>query len=91
MQRARVIGQAVATTKHPSMPGHKLLVVQPLGVDDRPDEYPILAVDTFGAGVGSTVILTSDGKFAREVTGNNKTPVRYTTVGLEDPKVTRTR
>ncbi len=84
MQRAKVIGQAVSTAKHPSMPGHKLLLVQPLGVDDRPDEFPILVVDTFGAGIGSTVIITSDGKFAREITKSNQTPVRYTSVGLED-------
>ncbi|MBY0585929.1 EutN/CcmL family microcompartment protein [bacterium] len=84
MQRARVIGQAVSTIKHPSMPGHKLLLAQPLGVDNRPDEFPILIVDSFGAGIGSTVIITSDGKFAREITQSDKTPVRYTTVGLED-------
>lgn len=84
MQRARVIGQAVATVKHPSMPGHKLLLAQPLGVDSRPDEFPILIVDSFGAGIGSVVIITSDGKFAREITGSNTTPVRYTTVGIED-------
>lgn len=86
MQRARVIGHAVATTKHASMPGHRLLVAQPLGASGQPDEFPILVVDSFGAGVGSTVIITSDGKFAREVTGSNTTPVRYTTVGLEDAK-----
>ena len=86
MQRARVIGQAIATTKHPSMHGYKLLVAQPLGTNDRPDEYPILVVDRFGAGIGSTVVITSDGKFAREVTGSNLTPIRYTTVGIEDPK-----
>lgn len=85
MQRAKVIGHAVATTKHPSMPGHKLLVVQPLGTGDRPDEFPILVVDGFGAGVGSVVLLTSDGRNAREITGSANTPVRYTTVGLEDP------
>ena len=85
MQRARVIGHAVATVKHDSMPGHKLLVVQPLGASGQADEWPILVVDSFGAGVGSVVMITSDGKFAREVTGSNRTPVRYTTVGLEDP------
>lgn len=86
MQRARVIGQAVATAKHPSMHGYKLLIVQPLGSDDRPDEYPIIVIDKFGAGVGSTVIISSDGKFAREVTGSKVTPVRYTTLGIEDGK-----
>lgn len=86
MLRGRVIGHAVATTKHSSMPGHKLLVVQPIGAKGQADEFPILVVDGFGAGVGSTILVTSDGKFAREVTGSNTTPVRYTSVGLEDEK-----
>ena len=68
------------------MQGYKLLVAQPLGSKGQPDEYPILVVDTFGAGIGSTVMITSDGKFAREITGNNLTPVRYTTIGIEDSK-----
>jgi ethanolamine utilization protein EutN len=84
MQRARVVGQAVATAKHRSLAGWKLLVVQPLGVENRPDEFPLLAVDALGAGVGSTVILTSDGRSARELIGSPNTPVRYTTIGIED-------
>lgn len=66
------------------MPGHKLLLVQPLGTDDRPDEFPLLVVDTLGAGVGSTVVITSDGRFARELIGSPNTPIRYTTLGIED-------
>lgn len=87
MLRARVVGQAVATVKHRSLAGWKLLVVQPLGVEDRPDEFPLLAVDGLGAGAGSTVILTSDGRFARELIGSPNTPVRYTTIGIEDAGV----
>lgn len=77
----------MATAKHPSMLGHKLMVVQPLGVDDRPDELPLLVIDLFGAGIGSTVVITSDGRFAREVTGSVNTPIRYTTIGLEDAEL----
>lgn len=86
MQRARVIGHAVATAKHPSMHGHKLLVVQPLAADGGPDELPLLVVDTFGAGVGSTVVISSDGRHARDVMGSVNTPIRYTTIGLEDAR-----
>jgi ethanolamine utilization protein EutN len=68
------------------MPGHKLIVAQPLGPAGRPDEYPLLVVDGHGAGVGSMVLITSDGKYAREVIQNNQTPVRYTTIGIEDEK-----
>lgn len=84
MQRARVIGHAVATIKHPSMKGQRLLVMQPLTPAETPDGDPILVVDTLGAGIGSAAIITSDGRWARESVGSDQTPVRYTTIGLED-------
>ena len=85
MQLALVIGTATATVKHPSMHGAKLLVVQPLMADGRSaDGDPLLAVDGLGAGVGETVIITSDGRGARELLGAEATPVRWTTMGIRD-------
>lgn len=87
MLLALVIGNAVSTIKHASIARHKLLIVQPLMADDRsPDGEPFIAVDGIGAGIGQRVMLTSDGKFARELLGANATPVRWTVVGIEDPK-----
>ncbi len=86
MQRALVVGKAVATTKDPSMQGHKLLLVQPLMADERsPDGFPLLAIDGVGAGVGETVMITSDGRGARAMLQAEKTPVRWTIIGIEDP------
>ena len=85
MQTARVIGRATATLKHPSLRGHKLLLVQPLMADARsPDGYPLLVVDVLGAGPGENVLITSDGKGARELLGDDATPVRWTTIGIAD-------
>lgn len=84
MQLALVIGTATATVKHPSMEGHKLLVVQPREVAGDADGDPLLAVDALGAGVGETVMITSDGRGARELLGVEATPVRWTTVGIAD-------
>ena len=84
MQRARVLGYAVATAKHPSMQGKRLILMQPLGPQDCPDGDPVLVVDTLGAGVGATAIISSDGRWARELMGTNQTPVRYTVLGLQD-------
>jgi ethanolamine utilization protein EutN len=84
MQRALVIGKAVATAKHPSMEGFRLLVMSALGVDDRPDGDPILVVDTLGASIGGVALITNDGRYARQLIGTEQTPVRYTTIGLED-------
>lgn len=84
MQRARVIGRAIATAKHPSMQGLRLLVMQVLTGDNRPDGDPLLVVDTLGASIGAVALLTNDGRFARQLVGTDSTPVRYVTIGLED-------
>ncbi len=85
MQQALVIGRATATIQDASLRGHKLLLVQPQLADRRrPDGPPLLVVDRLGAGIGQTVIITSDGRGARELLETTKTPVRWTTVGIED-------
>lgn len=84
MQLAHVIGYATATTKHASLNGWRLLVVQPLGNTGGPDGEPQLALDHLGGGKGDTVILTSDGSTVREVVGSNTTPARWIVIGLAD-------
>lgn len=86
MQLARVVGKAVSTTKHISMQGQRLLIVQPMGANGQADGNPVLAIDTLGAGIGATAIISSDGKAARKLLGNDQSPVRYTCIGLEDDK-----
>jgi ethanolamine utilization protein EutN len=83
--KGRVIGNATATVRHPSMRGWKLLVVQALGPDGKtPDGDPFLAVDSLGAGIGETVIVSSDGKGTREMLGSDNSPVRWLTLGIVD-------
>jgi len=85
MQLGLVVGTATATTRHPSMRGWKLLVVQPLLADNRrPDGDPQLAVDNLGAGVGETVLISSDGAGTRALLGADATPVRWSVIGIPD-------
>lgn len=84
MQRAKVVGHATATAKHRSMTGFRLLVMQPMAMDGAPDGEPLLVVDTLGAALGSVALITSDGRAARLLIGADNTPVRYTTIGIED-------
>ena len=84
MQLGMVIGHATATVKHPSLTGWRMLIVQPLGMDRRPEADAIVAVDKLGAGPGTLVVLNSDGKGARELIGDEKTPVRWFTIGIVD-------
>jgi ethanolamine utilization protein EutN len=84
MQLARVVGQAVATVKHPSMHGWRLLIVQPLGAEDKPDGEPLLAIDHLGAGSAHRVIISNDGAGARELVGHRNSPVRWMVMGICD-------
>ncbi len=85
MQLAQTVGTATAATHHASMQGCKLLVVQPLMADGKtPDGDPQLAVDRLGAGRGMLVIITSDGRHTRELLQCDKTPVRWSVIGIID-------
>jgi ethanolamine utilization protein EutN len=86
MLHALVIGHATSTIKHPSMDGWKLAIVQPLGSTGQPDGDPQVVVDALGAGVGQYVVINSDGKFARETVGHEKSPIRYVLCGIVDRK-----
>jgi ethanolamine utilization protein EutN len=84
MQLANVVGHAVATVKHASMQGWRLLVVQPRTTDGKDDGEPLLAVDALGAGVGDQVIICNDGAGARKLTGHKNSPVRWFVMGICD-------
>lgn len=84
MQRARVIGRTTSTTKHKSFAGFRLLIAQAITGDNKPDGDPLVVIDALGAGIGATVLISSDGKGARALVGDKKSPIRYFTIGLED-------
>lgn len=84
MQIGTVVGNAVATVKHPSMAGWRLLVVQMLGARGQDDGEPILAIDNLGAGVGSKVVVTSEGGAVRQVMRSKNSPVRWMVLGMCD-------
>jgi ethanolamine utilization protein EutN len=84
MQLGTVIGRATATIKHPSLIGWRMVIVQLLNAKREPEADPVIAADSYSAGVGQTVILNSDGKRARELIGNDKSPVRWFVIGIED-------
>lgn len=79
-----VEGNAISTIKHRSMRSWKLLIVQPLDLEGRPDGDPLLAIDRLGAGHGTKVLISNDGKGARKMVGDNSSPVRWTVIGLVD-------
>ena len=84
MQLAQVIGHATSTVKHPSFVGWRFVVAQLLNVKREPEADPVVAVDKLGSGIGDVIILNSDGKAARELIGQEKSPVRWFVIGIVD-------
>ena len=84
MQIARVVGTVVATQKHAKFSGAKLLLVQPVGLDDTPRGKPLLAVDSVGAGVHEKVLIVIEGRAAGEALGQKGAPVDAAIIGIVD-------
>ncbi|HKB13397.1 MAG TPA: EutN/CcmL family microcompartment protein [Vicinamibacterales bacterium] len=80
----RVIGTVVATQKHRKFEGAKLLLVQPLNVDDTPRGTAVLAVDGVGAGVDEKVLVVMEGRAAGEALGRKAAPVDAAIIGIVD-------
>lgn len=84
MQIARVIGTVVATKKHRAFEGAKLLLVQPVSLDDTPRGAPLLAIDSAGAGVHEKVLIVLEGRAAGEALGRKGAPVDAAVIGIID-------
>ena len=84
MQIARVVGNVVSTQKHRTFEGAKLLLVQPLNLDDTPRGAALLAVDGVGAGVHEKVLIVLEGRAAGEALGKKGAPVDAAVIGIID-------
>jgi ethanolamine utilization protein EutN len=84
MTIGRVVGTVVSTQKHRKLHAAKLLLVQPLTLDDRPRGTALLAIDAVGAGVGEKVLVVIEGKSAGDALGKKAAPVDAAIVGIID-------
>jgi ethanolamine utilization protein EutN len=80
----RVVGEVVATQKHPSHQGRKLLLVQPVNPDDSARGETVLAIDAVDAGVGDRVLVVQEGYAAMSAAGRLNAPIDMTIVGVVD-------
>ena len=81
---ARVIGTLVSTQKHRKLEGAKLLLVQPLTLEDQPRGTPVLTIDSVGAGIGEKVLIVIEGKAAGDALGRKAAPVDAAIIGIID-------
>jgi ethanolamine utilization protein EutN len=81
---ARVIGELVATQKHSSHTGRKLLLVQPLNLDGSDRGDAVVALDAVDAGVGDRVLVSTDGYAASSAVGRPQSPIDMAVIGFID-------
>ena len=82
---ARVIGEVVATQKHPSHQDRKALLVQPLDLDGSDLGAAMVALDAVDAGVGDRVLLTTEGFSAMTSVGRGRqAPIDSAVIGVID-------
>jgi ethanolamine utilization protein EutN len=85
----RITGSLVATQKVESMIGQKLLVVEPLRVNEKdqsdlvPTGRTFVAVDTVGAGEGE-IVLCVQGSSARLTPETKQLPIDAAVIGIVD-------
>ncbi len=83
MKMGRVVGSVVATRKDPSLTGVKLLVVENLSPEMKPEGGYVVAVDAVGAGAGE-VVLYASGSSARQTPGTKDRPVDAVIMAIVD-------
>ncbi|MFN9198873.1 MAG: EutN/CcmL family microcompartment protein [Planctomycetaceae bacterium] len=86
---ARITGSLVSTQKVSSMVGQKLLMVEPLRVDEKdqsslkPTGRSFVVVDTVGAGEGEFVLCVQ-GSSARYTPETKTLPIDAAIIGIVD-------
>jgi ethanolamine utilization protein EutN len=85
---AKVRGNVVTTQKVAKMTGKKLLIIEPLRVDETSSEMLptgrcFVAVDSIGAG-GDDIVLVTQGSSARMTDSTSDAPVDAVVIGIID-------
>ncbi len=84
MKLCRVLGPVVATAKHKTYVGRKLLAVQPLDENGSSIGSSFLAVDDVQAGPGDVVLVMQEGNGVRQLLKAKDLPIRSLIVGIVD-------
>ena len=82
MVKGIVVGNIVSTRKQESLVGSKFMEVELIENGKKTDKY-IIAVDSVGAGIGETVLITL-GSSARLALTQQLSPVDAVIVGIVD-------
>ena len=81
---ARVIGDVVASQKQASHEGKKILLIQPMDLNDESMGDVLVALDAVDAGVGDRVLAVQEGFSAMTSVGHLESPIDAAVIGVID-------
>lgn len=82
---AKVVGSVVSTIKNDNLEGRKLMIVQPIGLENEKTQgKEMIAIDIVSAGIDDTVLINREGGSARVYLKNKNIPVQAVIVGVVD-------
>ena len=84
MMIARVVGHVVATAKHETLHGQRMMLVRPVTPSGVDAGAPVMAIDTVGAGVGERVLVVLEGRSAGQAARRDDAPLDAAIVGIID-------
>ena len=84
MQLAKIVGNMVSTCAHKSVSGNALFLCQPIDENGVDMGEIVIAISPFGGGLGSKVLISTDGGATREYVKDSQSPLRNSIVCVLD-------
>jgi len=84
MQICKVIGNITSTVKNDHFVGKKIMIVQPLDLEGKPEGKDFLALDTVDAGVNDRVLVMKEGGSAQIVLQDKEIPIQALILAIVD-------
>ena len=86
MTLAHVVGTATSSIKHKSLEGSRLLLCEAVNESGKGTGDFMIAADYLGAGIGTEVLISSDGDLALAHHGDKHSPLRDGVIGIVNDK-----
>ncbi|MBQ6533911.1 MAG: ethanolamine utilization protein EutN [Opitutales bacterium] len=84
MQTAKIVGNLVMNCAHPSARGNAFFLCQPIDENGNDAGEIVVAISPFGGGLGSKVLISTDGSATREYVRDPKSPIRNSIICVID-------
>ena len=84
MLLARIEGHATSTHSHASLHACRIMICQNIDQEGLELGHPYLAIDPLGAGIGSYVVVSTDGSAAQAYVRDTHSPLRNIIVAISD-------